>query len=72
VLLGILVTGICKLEKGSPSDYETAFCSPLALTVLEKKIFKEIAIFTGFWPKYDLGMNVKVKSRTLIILHVLK
>jgi hypothetical protein len=28
-----------KLEKGPLIDYETAFCSPLALTVLEK-IFK--------------------------------
>jgi hypothetical protein len=33
----------------------------LALTVLEKKIFKEIAVFTGFWPEYDLEMKVKVK-----------
>jgi hypothetical protein len=30
-----------KLEKGPPRDYETAFCSVLALMVLEKKIFKD-------------------------------
>jgi hypothetical protein len=53
-----------KREKGPHKDYETAFCSPLAFTVLEKKIFKEFAVFTGFWPKYDLEMKVKVKSRT--------
>jgi hypothetical protein len=35
-----------------------------ALTVLEKKILKEFAIFTGFWPKYDLEMKVQVKSQT--------
>jgi hypothetical protein len=29
-----------KLEKGLLRDYETAFCSVLALMVLEKKIFK--------------------------------
>jgi hypothetical protein len=29
-----------KLEKGPLRDYETGFCSPLALTVLEKKIVK--------------------------------
>jgi hypothetical protein len=39
------------LEKGPHRirDYETAFCSPLEFTVLEK-IFKEFAVFTGFWP----------------------
>jgi hypothetical protein len=30
--------------------------------VLKKKFFKEFAVFTGFWPKYDLEMKVKVKS----------
>jgi hypothetical protein len=30
-----------KLEKEPLRDYETGFCSPLALTVLEKKIFKD-------------------------------
>jgi hypothetical protein len=29
--------------------------------VLEKKIIKDFAVFTGFWPKYDLEMMVKVK-----------
>jgi hypothetical protein len=53
-----------KLEKGPLRDYETAFSSPLALTVLEKKIFKEFAVFTGFWPKCDFEMKVKVKSQT--------
>jgi hypothetical protein len=38
----------------------------LAFTVLEKKIFKEFAVFIGFWPKYDLEMKVKVKSWTRI------
>jgi hypothetical protein len=50
-----------KLEKGPLRDYKTNFCSPQALMVLEK-IFKEFAVFTGFWPKYDLEMKVKVKS----------
>jgi hypothetical protein len=42
-------------------DYETGFCSPLALTVLEKKIFKDLAMFFSFWPKCDLEMKVKVE-----------
>jgi hypothetical protein len=43
----------------------TIFSSPVALTVLEKKIFKEFAVFTGFWPiKCDFKMKVKVKSQT--------
>jgi hypothetical protein len=50
-----------KLEKGPLRDYETAFCLPLTLTVLEK-IFKEFAVFTGFCLKCDLEMKVKVKS----------
>jgi hypothetical protein len=29
-----------KLEKGTLRDYKTGFCSPVALTVLEKKIFQ--------------------------------
>jgi hypothetical protein len=37
-----------------------------------KKIFKEFAVFTGFWPKYHLEMKVKVKSRIGILLHVLR
>jgi hypothetical protein len=31
-----------KLEKGPLRDYETGFCSPMALTVLEKKILKDL------------------------------
>jgi hypothetical protein len=31
-----------KFEKGPLRDYGTAFCSPLALMVLEKKIFFRI------------------------------
>jgi hypothetical protein len=31
---------------------------------MEKKILKIFAVFTGFWPKYDLEMKVKVKSPT--------
>jgi hypothetical protein len=50
-----------KLEKGPLTHYETGFCSPLALTVMEKKIFKDLAMFFGFWPKCDLQMKVKVK-----------
>jgi hypothetical protein len=50
-----------KLEKGPLRDYETGFCLPLALTVLEKKIFKYLAMFFGFWPKCDLEIKVKVK-----------
>jgi hypothetical protein len=49
-----------KLEKGPLRDYETGFCSPLALTVLEK-IFKNVSMFFGFWPKCDLEMKVEVK-----------
>jgi hypothetical protein len=26
--------------------------------------FKEFAVFTGFWPKYDLEMMIKDKSQT--------
>jgi hypothetical protein len=37
-----------KLEKGLLRDYETGFCAPLALKVLEKKIFKDLAMFLGF------------------------
>jgi hypothetical protein len=36
------------LEKGPLGDYETGFCLPVALTVLEKEIFKEFAIFPSF------------------------
>jgi hypothetical protein len=42
-------------------DYETGFCLPLALTVLEKKIFKDLAMFFKFRPKFELEMKVKVK-----------
>jgi hypothetical protein len=31
--------------------------------VPEKKIFKEFAVITCFWPKYNHEMKVKVKSR---------
>jgi hypothetical protein len=48
-----------KIEKGPLRDYETGFCSPIALRVLEKKIFKDLAIFLGFLPKFDLEMKVK-------------
>jgi hypothetical protein len=60
------------LRKDLLRDYEAAFYSPMARTVLEKRIFKHFAVFTSFWPKYDLEMKVKVKSRTLILLHVLR
>jgi hypothetical protein len=43
-----------KLEKGLLRDYETAFCSVLALMVLGKKIFEDKAIFGGFWPSLTL------------------
>jgi hypothetical protein len=26
-----------------------------------QKIFKDLAMFLGFWPKFDLQMKVKVK-----------
>jgi hypothetical protein len=32
-----------KLEKWPFRDYETAFCSSLAVTVLQNKIFKDLA-----------------------------
>jgi hypothetical protein len=44
-----------KLEKGPLRDYETGFCSHLALTVLEKKIFKDLAMFSVF------GLSVTLK-----------
>jgi hypothetical protein len=37
-----------KLEKGPLRDNKTVFCSPVALAVLEKKIFKDLACFRGF------------------------
>jgi hypothetical protein len=52
-----------KLEEIPHRDYETACSSLLAIMVL-KNIFKEFAVFTGFWPQYDLEMEVKVKFRT--------
>jgi hypothetical protein len=57
-------TGSClnqKLEKGPLRDYETGFISPLPLTVLEKKIFKDLSFLFCFWPEFDLEMKVKVK-----------
>jgi hypothetical protein len=42
-------------------DYKTAFCSPLAYTVLQKKICNDLTIFLGFWPMFDLKKKVKVK-----------
>jgi hypothetical protein len=36
-----------KLEKKPLIDFKTAFCSPVALSVLEK-IFKDLASFRGF------------------------
>jgi hypothetical protein len=50
-----------KLEKGPLRDYKTGFCSPIALTVMENKILKDLAMFFGFRPKFDLEMKVKVK-----------
>jgi hypothetical protein len=50
-----------KIVKGPHRDCEIAFYSPLPFMVLEK-IFKEFAVFTGFKTKYDLKINVKVKS----------
>jgi hypothetical protein len=50
-----------KLEKKPLRDFKTDFCSPLVLTVLEKKIFKDLAMFLGSWPKFDLEMKVKLK-----------
>jgi hypothetical protein len=50
-----------KLKKEPLRDYKIAFCSPLALMVLEKKIFKVLAIFLGFWHKFDLEIKVKIK-----------
>jgi hypothetical protein len=52
-----------KLEKGPNGNNETAFASPLALTVW-RSFFYKFAVFTGFWPKCDLEMKVKVKSQT--------
>jgi hypothetical protein len=42
-----LTTGNClKLENRPIRDYETAFCLPVALRDLEKKILKDVAFFT--------------------------
>jgi hypothetical protein len=43
-----------RLEKETLRDDETDFCSPLALTVLEKKIFKDLAMFFGFGLSFTL------------------
>jgi hypothetical protein len=43
-------------------DYKNNFCSPLAQKSSGEEGFKKIAVFTGFWPKYDLEMKFKVKS----------
>jgi hypothetical protein len=37
-----------KLEKGPLIDFKTVSCSAVALTVLEKKIFKDLARLGGF------------------------
>jgi hypothetical protein len=50
-----------KLEKGPLRDYETGFCSPVALTVLEK-IFKDIAFFHFLFGKYSEFQNLVNKS----------
>jgi hypothetical protein len=45
-----------KLEKGPLMDYETGFCSPVALNVLEKKIFKDFAFFSlPVWKIYRIS-----------------
>jgi hypothetical protein len=44
-----------KLETVPLRDYETGFCSNLALTVLEKKIFTDLAMFSVF------GLRVTLK-----------
>jgi hypothetical protein len=36
------------LKKDLFEDNKTVFCSPMALAVLEKKIFKDLASFHGF------------------------
>jgi hypothetical protein len=52
-----------KLEKGPLRDYETGFCSPLALTVLEKKIFKDFPkVFHFLFGKYSEFLNLTNKS----------
>jgi hypothetical protein len=42
-------------------SYNIAFCLPLDIMRLEKKIFKDLAMFLGFLPMFDLEMKVKVK-----------
>jgi hypothetical protein len=37
-----------KLDKGPLRDSKKGFCSPVALTVLEKKIVKDFAFFPSF------------------------
>jgi hypothetical protein len=48
-------------QKKLVKDYKNVFCSPLAHTVLQKKICKDLAMFLGFWSMFDFKMNVKVK-----------
>jgi hypothetical protein len=35
-----------KLENGPIGDYKTGFCSPVALTILEKKTLKKTLLFS--------------------------
>jgi hypothetical protein len=44
ILLLALIPIVKKLFSIEIVIYDTAFCSPLALMVLEKKIFKEFAV----------------------------
>jgi hypothetical protein len=55
--------GSClKLEKDPVRDHKTAICSPLALKVLERKIFERCSYVLGFWPKFDLDINNNKKN----------
>jgi hypothetical protein len=50
-----------KLKTEPLRDYKTAFCSPLAHMVLQKKICKGLAMILDFWPMFDLKTKAKVK-----------
>jgi hypothetical protein len=53
------------IGKGPLRDYETGFCSPVALTVLKKKFFRDFAFFQVFhflFGKYSEFRNLGNKS----------
>jgi hypothetical protein len=48
--------------KGPLFDTKTVFSAILALVILRREILKDLVIFRGFWPYFDLEMKVKSYS----------